>query len=318
MSKLKVRIELKEAKEAYEDFNNDIVKIIGDSFLKNFDNISSTSCLPWTLLAESQISYYYNKFLTIEVIKDSGSTEGLTEEQKNELQSKRNASIYKRIQDEITYERIVDEAHDRLEYLTKSHKEVEGGLDVLKLNTLANSWTAFETLSKDLWVSVVNKYPKQFSRNSIQAIKNKDEVDISGKSISIGLLSKYDFNLSACMGTILSDKLDFTSASGIAKAYKLIFNESEDIEHFNFDALTELEIIRHVIVHNAGFVDRSFLNRSKNLNYKLGERINLSYDECSALCNAALKTGITILSSIDNIINELTKINTLPGAQNGL
>ncbi len=171
------------------------------------------------------------------------------------------------------------------------------------LNTLINHWTMFEATIRDLWIFCLNSHSKSFLFNVLKS--DTGDIDgISGKNISIGLLAKYNFNISKNLGEILVQKFDFTTVSGIKKSFKILFelNESELIM-FENENLQQLEILRHLIVHNAGTIDNEYLKRTKRKDEKLGDRVTLTDKQLSGYCNAGIYTTTRLFKLADEKIN---------------
>jgi hypothetical protein len=149
---------------------------------------------------------------------------------KNYIAEKSNDSLTKKIHKEATYQ---------LSELKRKVPLLADSIDNLVLNTLVNNWTYFEATIKDLWVSLVNNFPHRFINN---ILKSNTEVDgVVGKNIAIGLLAKYNFDVSKNLGDILVDKYDFTGVAGIRRCFKELFDlKNSDIEFMNNNHLSQI------------------------------------------------------------------------------
>lgn len=172
------------------------------------------------------------------------------------------------------------------------------------LNTLVNCWTIFEATVKGIWILCLNAYPKLFLFNVLN--RNSQDIDgIFGKNISIGLLAKYNFNISNNIGDILVNKFDFTTTSGIKKSFKDLFAlKDEELDFFNNDNISQLEITRHVIVHNAGIIDNDYLKRTNRVGEKLNDRVTLSTEQLSDYCNSSIYLTVELFKITDKIISK--------------
>ncbi|MCH8902911.1 MAG: hypothetical protein IIA45_03230 [Bacteroidetes bacterium] len=182
------------------------------------------------------------------------------------------------------------------------------GFQNFQLNLLANIWTTFEAMSKDLWKTLLNNYPDHFY-NRLQKPSSKTfmkEEGLVGKTIPIGLLAKYEFNISNNLGDIVAFKYDLGSVSGIRQAFSAIFlQKKSSLTFLDNQKLKELEYSRHVTVHNAGIVDEDFLRKTKYKKFRLDERLDFSNERASLMCNAAIQVGIKLLKYCDSQLTEL-------------
>ena len=117
-------------------------------------------------------------------------------------------------------------------------------------------------------------------------------------------MSKYDFNISNNLGDLLASKFDFTSVKGIKKSYQdlLQLNDTE-LTYFDDTNLLQLEIIRHILVHNAGRIDSDYLKRSSRKGEILNIRIELTAEEFNEYINCGIKALKSIFVFMDGRIN---------------
>lgn len=177
----------------------------------------------------------------------------------------------------------------------------------IALNALTNSWTLFEAFSKDIWIYFLNNYPNNHIFNIINSHQNSDSnpEGIYGKNITLSLLSKYNFDISKNLGDILANKYDFTGVKGIKKAYTDLFQiKKNELKQLDDPNLSQLEIIRHLIVHNAGTIDTSYLKRSNRKNEKIGQQIDLSAEEFNSYFNCSIEAMKYIFLFVDKQINK--------------
>lgn len=169
--------------------------------------------------------------------------------------------------------------------------------------TLVNTWTIFEAISKDLWRLILNNFPEKFFHSIVNSNdKNFNSIDgLSGKQISIALLSKYNFNLSNSLGDLISPRYDFTSPKGIKSAYKHLFNcDFNELNFLDNEHLMQLENIRHLMVHNAGTIDEDYLKRSTYGNEKLGEDLRIEANQLDDLINSNIDAIIGLFKLVIN------------------
>ena len=97
------------------------------------------------------------------------------------------------------------------------------------------------------------------------------------------------------------DKFDFTSCSGIRKAYNCAFLRSENIKKaLTSEKLGELEAARHVIVHNAGIIDSDFCKRTSTSLTEKGNRLKLNNRKVCEYGNAIVDVGIAVMLAVQS------------------
>ncbi|MBL0237894.1 MAG: hypothetical protein IPQ02_15115 [Saprospiraceae bacterium] len=206
-----------------------------------------------------------------------------------------------------SHEKVVENAIEEIELLVANVPILQESYNNLGLNTLVNCWTLFEAISKDIWIYSLNNFPKEFVFN---LLKNRRDFDqeiegITGKNISIGLLAKYDFDISKNIGDLLVSKYDFTTVRGIKNSYKDLFElKDADLAMLADKNLTQLEITRHLFVHNAGIIDSDYLKRSAKQDEIINTKIKLTSNEASDLINASIKGIHELACLIENKINK--------------
>ena len=200
-------------------------------------------------------------------------------------------------------ENIVEDPQKQANKLYEKSEEIRNCFNNIGLNAVVNSWTLFEAFMKDIWIKTLNNKPDLLNNKIINA-KSDNENGVNSKTIPLNLLSKFNYNVSNHLGEILAIKYDFTGVEGIKKAYKDLFNLN-DSELFFVDnpKLLQLEISRHIIVHNAGIIDSRYLARSKRENETINEHLKLDIIEISEMINFSIESIKLILLLVENKIN---------------
>jgi len=172
---------------------------------------------------------------------------------------------------------------------------------------VVQAWTAFETLVTDLWEVALNTHPDALSQ--LADAKTNDIVETGGKTVSLSILQKYDYDLKAVMGTVLRSKFKFDSLDGIREAYLAAFGKKgmEALhEALADDALSAASAIRQVIVHRAGVVDEKYVRRSANLalapKLKVGAELVLDGEIVAGLLSTAVPKALDVLLFVDEWI----------------
>lgn len=136
--------------------------------------------------------------------------------------------------------------------------------EILKSIVIQN-WTATEVMLGDLWEFALNEHPECLA-DLRDSSKPKNERDLE-RTVSISSLSKYGFNISGKMGTIFKEKINFQTLERIKAAYSSSFwKDGETIKNLVAqDSLKALSLLRNIIVHKGGVIDKTFSNESKKL-----------------------------------------------------
>ncbi len=110
------------------------------------------------------------------------------------------------------------------------------------------------------------------------------------------------------LGDILAPKYDFTGTKGIKTAFKELLNlGKEDLTFLDDKDLSQLEITRHLIVHNAGIIDEDYLRRSSRENENLNDRITISHEDAGNMINASVESVIGLISLLEDKIKTANK-----------
>jgi hypothetical protein len=184
----------------------------------------------------------------------------------------------------------------------------QAGQRVLLSSATSGAWTAFECVATDAWVAAVNARPMQLWKKAWDAPGAEGQAEgLDGKSVPVGLPAKYGFDLRGHLGDLLKTRFDFTSVSGIEKAYRDTLGVSEAMKR-SLDSVTlrGLEVIRNVVVHRGGVVDQAFKDRvrkfeaQEGVEYAVGSPLPLDGRVVSKLVAAALEAGCDLLRFVDD------------------
>jgi len=156
-------------------------------------------------------------------------------------------------------------------------------------------------LTRELWKQSLNEGGKHLGNEVIKKLPEQTRGigKMQGKYIRLDYLGKYNYNLSKDLGTVLMDKFDFTSLSGICEAYKCAFPKSENIKKaLRSEKLGELEAARNVIVHNAGIIDGDFCKRTSTSLAEKGNRLRLNNRKVCEYGNVVIDVGVAVMLAV--------------------
>ncbi|MBP0905735.1 hypothetical protein ACFSKN_15635 [Mariniflexile gromovii] len=304
----KVKFNIKKAEAVRDNISNIGLKPFMDNYCLSLDQIITTLAIPYLFMT---VGYQQG------MLKCLPYSTGLNEIEKldgyKEKDPKKYAeAIVKHFENKVKESSSQSSAlaEEEINKLLENTPPLVNAYRILGLNALVNSWTIFEAFSKDLWKYVLNKQPQKFINNLLKSNNRflNDIEGINGKQISISLLSKFNFDLSNNLGDILAPKYDFTSASGIKTAYIDLLNlEKTELAFLNDKQIRQLEITRHLIVHNAGIIDEDYLRRTAYKNEKLNDGITISHKDASTMINASVESVIELISLIDKKTKAVNK-----------
>ncbi len=190
--------------------------------------------------------------------------------------------------------------------LIDRHHEQSGamlsGLEGIAAAILIGAWTAFETLSTDLWIAAVNQRPHTLGHSEPKA--SDDVVVFQRKSILLDHIRDWDFDLREHMGDAIAYKFNFQSLKGIRHAYEKTFpDESTVNEPLKHPDLWLLSSIRNLYVHRGGIIDVTF-DRNVQSNEELavlgiGEELRPSSDLIKQLLQSAYRCSVDLLLAVD-------------------
>jgi hypothetical protein len=140
-----------------------------------------------------------------------------------------------------------------------THPKITDGLTAVIDSIPLWAWTAFEVLSEDLWVAAVNADHSLATRYASATGK---QIEVS----ALGAYGKHDFNLSTLMGDVLRGKAEFDTLENTHTTYRRTFGVAFPM--LQTPHLRLLALVRNLIIHNAGRVDRKFLENIKKANLR--------------------------------------------------
>jgi hypothetical protein len=191
---------------------------------------------------------------------------------------------------------------DPKKYLTLSKNDwqhaltyptVKNGYDQLLLQTVAGTWTAFETLSIDLWEQAVNDNPLTLAK---RAVSSKPDDSEFGKAVNWDKILSLDFEIKNRIGTLMKSKFKYSDPEKILKAYSSIGDEKS----FSFlasESLILLAQLRHIILHNKGIADARFKAETRS-ELEVGTLYPVNENLIYQFINEVISTGRQLLREV--------------------
>jgi hypothetical protein len=183
------------------------------------------------------------------------------------------------------------------------HLAIEGLFSSMILGT----WTAFETLSGDLWEGALNTRPDEIAKLAGARSAGAKDGD-SQKSIDLNRLAEHGFNVSNVMGTLLRGRFNFQVLDDIRYAYNCAFGKrcANAMKAVHSDAIQHLSATRNILVHKAGIIDDKFKQDTKSSPHfatlTTGAQLKLDGRVVADLVLNAVTQVIEIITSIDKYL----------------
>ncbi|MDB5079574.1 MAG: hypothetical protein JWP00_1498 [Chloroflexi bacterium] len=307
----------------YTSFNNEEVKKVAEVFIKNVKATYSMLSLPVIYVNLATVSLQFEMYQLTTILADGFSLEQAYNLMKLPPGSREKISF--RVMEQLEKDRrSPEDGEARKNQLAKIIREVtnneaiSSGIQALAYSAITFSWTSFESMAGDLWVSLVNNNPHEFGDKAFnlpvsEQAKQRGEIaakqpeGLANKLIEYRFLAEHDFDLKNKMGTILRDKFDFTGVYGVITAYSTIFPE----KRADFSRILdkkELKLLmktRNLIVHKAGIVDNVYQKETREFDppsMELGKPLFLDEQETANFVDTGIKAGIELISFIDNLM----------------
>jgi hypothetical protein len=176
-------------------------------------------------------------------------------------------------------------------------------MQVLYSAAISLSWTAVECVASDLWVASLNNGAVPLAQNALMPLDQQEPGELTSKHIPVGLAARYGFDLRHCLGTLLKPRFDFTSVSGIHKAYKIFPMKDDFLKRILEEPLlAELEATRHLIVHRASKIDDEYKRRTGS-SLEIGTRLSFAEDKVWKFLRVCGNTGFDLLAFVNDWFN---------------
>jgi hypothetical protein len=172
---------------------------------------------------------------------------------------------------------------------------------------LMGLWTAFESITQDIWVAAVNAHPATLGQ---RVVKRSADLNLGSqiKSISWDSIIKVNFDLTNSLGRVLlfQRAVNFQQLESIRAAYKVTFKEEfEPIFSAHNDLLSELEAIRNLFTHKGGVIDERFASRVKHPpNMQVGGIYCVSGQYVAEVARGVSACSTAIITSVDNWLEQ--------------
>jgi hypothetical protein len=192
--------------------------------------------------------------------------------------------------------------------LAAPHPAMHRSIDALFASVILESWTAFETLSSEVWVQLVNNGPSELRTkvNDSRHVKKGEREEDEKIPLKIDPAMDYAGSLREAR------RVSFQTLSNIKKYYSVIFEKpvmKRIFEETSGGYIAALSAVRNILTHKAGIVDSSFVVQVKNFpelsTFKDKDPLLLDGGIVKRLRQAALDHAQAIITAADDILSPL-------------
>ncbi len=164
---------------------------------------------------------------------------------------------------------------------------------------LVLTWSAFEVLSRDVFVTILNARP------DLSLILLADSVTrklFPIRDFSVELLSSFDFNVSDKMGEVLRSLNPLTSLPAIRSTFDAVLPKSTALHKaLRSEAMWLISKRRHLIVHQRARVDEEYLSTTSD-SLCLGDILQVSTTDFENHLTQVRDVGCLLLNAAKDAI----------------
>lgn len=166
---------------------------------------------------------------------------------------------------------------------------------------LVLQWAAFEILANDFAKLLLNSWPSLLDENSGTLAHS---VVSSLRARRLGKAVLEELRKSECPGTLLVETRRLQSLNAIQGFYSAVIPQDQAAQTaLHSKELLELEQRRHLMVHRAGRVDRTYIEKTGSTQ-ALGEEIDASPDLLKAIFSQSSLAALQIGGAVIRLLAE--------------
>jgi len=194
---------------------------------------------------------------------------------------------------------------------SQSLRQMEPTLRYIRQAAILRAWSSLEAFTQDVWVEALNNLHPNFRDRCVNGVMSNDGLEsvegLDGRSISLKILKKHNFDLRDKLGTVLQEKCSFKSVSGINKAYKAAFGwaAKKTPQLQETKRLSVIEAKRHCIVHRGGRVDEKTASELKEFNLVQGQPLEWTPEEIREDLKLVLQRGLGLARDLHGLLTEV-------------
>jgi hypothetical protein len=261
-----------------------------ESFLQSLRGAVTTLSIPFQYTYSEVHSVQWQRFISAERIRARGNPA----ESEREMQAQSVATA--RMKEYFEHEsggQVANSVLLRLESIKGQPESLSAARELMRQGVVL-IWSAFEVLSRDLFVDTVNRTPALVDRLLSHPVARKrfnmDKVDFA-------TLARYSYNLSSSLGSLLIERTDIDDIQTIREAYGALYPENRDLNMaLSEERLWHLFQKRNLIVHRRGVVDQHYLDRTGD-KLPLGQTMWIRPSEIEDFLRGATEAGTKMVAA---------------------
>jgi hypothetical protein len=264
------------------------------AFVANLEASVSVLCLPTCLAMASAEEWRFRQLHIAERIR-AGTDPDADPDSSKERAAKEKA--HHRFADEMASKETINHLADHAcTFLLRQHSQphVVDAAAGLLLQGVVLVWGAFEVLVRDVFEAIVNARPA-LGRALLESVDGKRLFQV--KAIDLETLARYSFDLSKCMGSVLSEFRDLSDLTAIRGVLGSLLPHAEVLRTLlGSKDLWVLSQRRHLIVHNRGVVDRQYIEQT-GATEEVGKRLHLVPADIELYVGLVRDVGFALLAA---------------------
>ena len=276
------------------------LRLPAEAFIQSLSAILSTMSLPFALASASTEQQHYMRFHIAENIRglsrarEEGESEAAYEARTERFIARRAAEHMQEFRNSKEGVNILVSQTCRFLLDGIRRGPIEEPAAELLLEGTWLSWSAFEVLSRDVFVTLVNSRPV-LAQTLLNAPQTKLRFGLA--KIPIDLLAQFGFDLSSQMGNLLASQQDFSDLATIKTVFQTLFPDNRPLrEKLQARELWTLCQERHLIVHRRGVIDEEF-RKNTDSGQTIGSRLRIKPAQLEEAIRLVQDTGLTILQA---------------------
>ncbi len=273
---------------------------IGKSFKFNINCLFSTISIPYEMAFSGTIERHFQRIHSAERIRSLNIPQ-----KRGENQNSYKARCFQHAREKAE-KRLVEfmESNEGRDILikdtcifllhSKKNNDFEVAVSELLLQGIILCWGAFEVLSHDCFVAILNKYPTAVELLAKDPVA-KRRFELSRIPLELLSLNKYD--VSDKMGTILAGQHDISDITSIKAIYEALFQSNVKLKSLlNHKDMRLLSVRRNLVAHRRGVIDDTYIKQTE-CSQKLGERLIIKPFDIYKHIESIIKVGSALVEA---------------------
>lgn len=257
-----------EPKHFFKPFDDILVRdgsllVLVDTFRNNLKSAITVGSVPYTLVQRSVYQRRFDRIHSAESImqlQHSQPHKGLSSEQERAALSAAHIRIRKVVSDQAEQDVLQDLIISELDNSLKDGEFANIASELLRQVSVI-IWSSFESLSRDLLATVLNRKPSAVRKITNTSFYRNSPI---ARGISFDTLESFSFDVSSVVGDIIFSEKKLDNFKSICELCTSIFSDPVLDLLLKDRQLWLLSQRRHLIVHRRGVVDKEYLEKTSD------------------------------------------------------